>query len=125
MVRSNVCSRVTDRNGSVTPATNVFLHISNDSFDIWSTIGVVHIVDDFITGEESKSIGVIGELVNSGKDGLKVNTVVRFFGFVSVERVERGIGIEDKIDTSISEISHALVVVRSVVDSVNSDCIDS
>ena len=46
-------------------------------------------------------------------------------GVLSVERVGWGIGIKCKVDTSISQHLHGLVMALAVVDRVNADGIDT
>ena len=72
----NVCGRVSNRNRAVTTTANVLLHITRYSLDPWGSCTSVDVVDDFVSGEEQKSVIVLLELINGGKDVLQVDMVV-------------------------------------------------
>lgn len=121
----DISSRVSDRDGTVSPASNVLSHITSDSLDIWCSWGGEIIVDNFVTGEESQCVGIVCEGIDGGEDVLEVNGVVGWVGIGSVEGVERCVDIEDQVDACSSQLGHAIIVVGGVVDSVDTDGVDA
>jgi len=124
-VALNVGSGVANGNRAVATAANVLLQVTSDSLDIRSAVGGVVGVDDLVTREKEKSVGVACESVNSREQALQVHGVVRWSWIATVERVLGGVDIESEVDARSRELAHALVVVGSVVDSVHTDSVDS
>ena len=121
----DISSRVSDGNGTVSAASDVLSHITSDGLDIWRSWGGKIIVDNLVTREESQGVGVVRKRIDRGEDVLEVNRVVRWVGIGSVERVERSVDIEDQVDTCGCQLRHAVIVVGCVVDSVNTDGVDT
>lgn len=92
-VAVHVGSRVTNWDGAVASAVTVLLEIASHSLDIRGTVGGVVIVDDLVTTEEEKSVGVVGEGIDSCEDTLQVDSIVRSAGVTTVERVQRSVDI--------------------------------
>lgn len=101
--------------------TEVLADITGDGLDIGSGRGGRSIVDDLVTGEESESVGVLGEFLDGRKDILQIDGVVRGLGVGPVERVLGSVDIEDEVDASISQRLHTLIVALGVVDGVDTD----
>jgi hypothetical protein len=127
-VLSNVSSRVSNGNNTTLAVSDVLLHVTGDSLDIRSGVGVVLCVDDLVTREEEEQVVVVGEGINGSKDVLEVSVVVRSVQrllVLTVKRVLGRVGIESKVDTRIIEHLHALVVVLRVVDGVDADGVNA
>lgn len=105
---------------------HVVLHVTGDGLDVGgSQGGVAGIVDNLVTGEEGEGVVVLGELLDSGEDGLEVDGVVRLMGVGSVDGVERVVDVGNEVDASVGELGHALIVVLGVVDGVDTDGVDA
>lgn len=89
----NISSGVTDWDLTVSTATNVLSHVTGDSLDVRSRGSGAIIVDNFISGEESESVGVVRERINGCKDVLQVHSIVGSSGTGTVERVLGGVDI--------------------------------
>lgn len=76
LISCNISSRISNWNLPISSASNILLHIPHHGFDIRRTIGVVSLVDDFVPGNKSKNVCVVGESINCGKDALQVNGVI-------------------------------------------------
>lgn len=125
-VGRDIGSGVADWNLAETTGVHVVLHVTSNSLDIGSRlVGVLFVVDDLVTGEKGKSVGVFGEHLDGGKDTLKVLGIVRGTGVATVDGVLGVVDIEDQINTGILKSLHALVVVELVVDSIDTDCVDT
>jgi hypothetical protein len=101
------------------------LHVTSDGLDVRSAVAGVVIIDDLVTGEEEKSVGVSSESIDGREEALKVDVVVRGCGIGAVERVLWSVDVESKVDASSCQRRHALVVIGGVVDRVHTDGIDS
>lgn len=82
-------------------------------------------VNTYVGGEESHGVAVLDKDINSSEDILEVNRVVRRLWISSVDRVIWRVGVQHQIDTSISQLLHTLIMVRRVIDSVDSHNIRS
>lgn len=122
--RTEVCSRVTDRNAAIATVANVLLHISCDGLDIGSGVTGRNIVDELVSGEEQERIIVFLEFIDSGKDVLEVDVIVGGGGFISTDRVFGCVDVKSEVDASIGKLFHAFGVVLAVVDGVHSDGVD-
>lgn len=96
-------------------------HISGDGLNIWCCVSSLIIIDDFVSGEVCQCVAVAGEGVHCGEDVLEVFGVVGEEGRGTVDGVFGGIDIQNQVDAGICQELHALVVVGSVVDSVDTD----
>ena len=127
-VLGNISGRVSDRNDTVVPVGDVLLHVTSNSLDVRSSVGVVLRVDDLISREEEEQVVVVGKCVDGSKDGLQVHIIVRTVEGVlvlTVERVVGRVGIERQVDTGVVEHLHTLIVVLRVVDGVDTDSVDT
>ena len=124
-VALDISGGVANRDGTVASAANVLLHVTSDSLDVGSTIGVVVGIDDFISREEKKRVVVFGKRINRSEDRLQVCWVVRCRWLIAVDRVLWCVHIQGEVDASICQRAHACVVVRSVVYSVDTDSVDT
>jgi hypothetical protein len=75
-VLADIGSRVTNGNGAVASVVAVLLEITSNGLNVRSAVGSVDVVDDLVTGEEKKSVGVVGECIDSSEQTLQVNSVV-------------------------------------------------
>lgn len=87
LVGLNICSGITNGNLAIASASNVLLHIPCRCLHVRSNIGVTGIVDDFVSGQEGESVGVVCKRIDSREDTLEVDTVVRGRGICSVKGV--------------------------------------
>jgi hypothetical protein len=124
-VLGHISSGISNRDLAVSTASQVLSHVTGNSLDVLGSGGRSSIVDDFVGGEECKSVGVAGEGINGSKNILKVYGVVRWCWVGPVDGVERAIYIEDKVDAGICEGLHANIVVGGVVDGVDTDGVHS
>ena len=75
-VLTNISSRVADRDGTVASVVAVLLEIAGDGLDVRSAVGGVDVVDDLVTREEEKSVGVVGKCIDGSEETLQVHSVV-------------------------------------------------
>jgi hypothetical protein len=83
----DIGSGVSNRDLTVSPASNVLSHITSNGLDVWCTISGSVIVDNLVSREESQCIGVVGKCIDSSKDVLEVDSVVGWRWGVTVEGV--------------------------------------
>ena len=102
-------------------SAHVVAKITGHSLDVRGSDGGRTIVDDLVSGEESQGVLVLDEFVDSSKDVLKVLVVVGDIGGFTVDRVLGSVDVEHKVDASISQGVHTLIVVLGVVNRVNTD----
>lgn len=127
----DIRSRVADRDGSQVLGLDVGTQITGDGLDVWSIELVANLVDDLVTGEECEGVLVLGEFGDSSKDALEISGVVRQGGHGGGSTVDRvalfatRVDIENEVDASISQKTHALGVIGRVVDRVNTDSVDT
>lgn len=124
-VLGNISSRVSDRNLSVSSASNVLSHITSNSLDILCSSSGRSIVDDLVSGEEGEGVGVPCESINGSEDVLKVHRVVGRSWVGTVQGVVGAVDIKNKVDTSSCQCCHAGVVIGAVIDSVDTDSVNS
>lgn len=125
LVLLHVCSRVADWDRAISSTADILLHISGHGFDVGCAVRVACVVDDFVAGQEGHSIGVISKRIDSGEDGLEVDAVVRFGGVRAVQGVQGRVSVKDEVDSCFRECIHAVIVISSVVDGVDTDSVDS
>jgi hypothetical protein len=84
-------------------------------------------VDDLVSGEESENVVVAGELLHDGEDVLEVHWSIGgpWLSWVHVLVGQRRVDIEDQVDAGSSKHGHALIVVQSGVDGVDTDGVDA
>lgn len=121
----DVSSAIANGNLAELASVHVGLDVTGDSLDEGSAVGGRVIVDDLVSGEEEKGVGVGGELLDGRENALEVDLVVRDLGRSAVDRVLGSVDVKRKVDTSIGEGVHAGVVLSSVVDSVDTDGVDA
>lgn len=100
---------------------DVCLGVTNSSLDESAGVGGVLGVRDLVTGEETKSVGVVGKSIDNGNVAL-VQVVVPG----RVVTVDGGIGggkIRHDVDASICEHVHTGIVVLGRVDGVDTDSV--
>lgn len=125
-VGRDIGSGVADGNLSQAAGVDVVLHVAGDSLDIrGGLVGALLVVDNLVPGEEGQGVVIFGEHLDSGENTLQVGSVVGRVGVLAVDGVFGVIDVEDEVDTSICESLHAYVVVGSVVDSVDTDRVDT
>lgn len=112
-------------NAPVLSRGNVCPHVPRDGLDVRSSGGGSVVVDDLVSGEEEKCVAVLLKRVDGGKDVLQVDVVVGRSGERSVDGVVGGVDVEGQVDAGGVESGHASVVVRSVVDGVDTDGVDA
>jgi hypothetical protein len=123
----NVSSRVANRNISVNVFGNVILHVAGDSADVGGCIISTLFVDDLVTGEESKKIGVRCECLNDAENMVQILTGI---SRPRCRAVDVGVGeaivhIQEHVNTSSVEDGCTLVVVDLGNQVVNSDSVDT
>jgi len=116
---------ITDGDLAELASVDVRLDVTSDGLDERSAVGGSIVVDDLVTREEEQSVGVGSELLDGCENALEVNLVVGDLGRSTVQGVLGGVDIKGEVDTSIGERVHAGVVGRSVVDSVDTDSVDT
>lgn len=125
-VGGNIGSGVSDGNLAKFAGLDVVSHVTGDSLDVGSClVGVLLVVDDLVTGEESESVFVLGEHLDGGEDTLDVGSVVRVTGLGTVDGVLGVVHIENQVDASVVEGLHTLIVAGAVVDGVDTDNVDT
>ncbi|KAI6749128.1 hypothetical protein HG531_008075 [Fusarium graminearum] len=125
-VGGNIGSGVTDGNLAKLASLDVVSHVTGDGLDVRSRlVGVLLVVHDLVTGEESEGVLVLGEHLDSSKNTLDVGGIVRRAGGGTVDGVLGVVDIKDKIDASVVERLHALIVIGLVVDGVNANNVDA
>jgi hypothetical protein len=87
-VLGDISGRVSDRNLASLAVGDVLLHVTGDSLDVRSRVGVGLVVDDLVTGEEDEQVAVVGKSIDGGKDVLEIDVVVRTVEGLSVLAVE-------------------------------------
>lgn len=118
-------SRVTDGNLPEPTATNILTKIPSNSLDIRRGGRRRTIIDNLITGEESQSILILGELLDGSKDVLQIDIIVGLLRLRAIDRVLGGIDVEHEVDASIGQRIHTLIVILGVVDRVDTDGVDA
>lgn len=125
-VARDISRGVADRDLPLLPVTLVLLHVTRDGFDVWSGSGRgSRFVDNLVSGEEGKGVVVLREHVHGSEDALEVRRVVGWAWVHSVERVERAVHIENKIDARIIQSGHASIMTLRVVDRVDTNGVDA
>lgn len=120
----DVCGGVTDRDTAIASVADILLHVSCNSLDVGSGVGGWDVVDEFVAGEEQKSVVILLELVDCGEDVLEIDMVVGLGGFVTSDGVFGGVDVEGQVDAGGSKLVHAFIVVLAVIDGVHADGID-
>merc|ERR1712087_260617 len=124
----DIGSGVSDRNLTVGLCVEVTLDVTGDGLDVGRSVGVVRIVDNFITREEEKEVVVTSKHINGCEHRLEVDIVVAGVESVRACTVESNIWsvhIKSQVDASLIQHSHSLVMVLAVVDSVDTDSVDA
>jgi hypothetical protein len=125
-VGGNIGSRVSDRNLAELASLDVVSHITSDGLDVGSgLVGILLVVHDLISGEESECVVVLGEHLDGGENALDVGSVVRRTGLGTVDGVLGVVDIENEVDASVVERLHARIMIGLVVDSVDADNVDA
>ena len=98
---------------------DVRFHITNGGLDVGNRVGVVLVIGNFISGEETNDVGVFGKSVNdlgiaSEQGGVPL-------GIVADDRFGWRGKIANQVDTGIIQGLHALVVVLGRVEGVGPD----
>jgi hypothetical protein len=127
-VRIDISGRVSDRNASVRAGFDVLLHVTRDGLYVGSGEGSIRAVENLVGRVVQEGVVVLGKSVNSGKDALKIDIVVRPENgrrVLAVERVVGSVDVEGEVDAGIGEGLHAGVVGGRVVDRVDTDGVDS
>ena len=105
--------------------TQVRANITSHGLHVGSRSRRRAIVDDLVTREKGQSVVILGKLLDSGKDVLEVDVVVRLLGLGAVEGVLGGVDIQHQVDAGLGQDLHALIVILGVVDRVHADGIES
>ena len=121
----NISSAIADGNLAELASVHVGFDVTGDGLDERSAVSGRVIVDDLVSGEEEESVGVGSELLDGRENALEIILVVGDLRRSAVDRVLGGVDVESEVDTSISEGVHAGVVLGSVVDSVDTDGVDT
>lgn len=125
-VGGNIGSRIADRNLAELAGLEVVSHITSDGLDVGGgLVGILLVVHDLISGEESECVVVLGEHLDGGENALDVGGIVRRTGLGTVDGVLGVVDIENEVDASGVERTHALVVISLVVDSVDANNVDA
>lgn len=107
---------------------NEGLDVAGDGLDVRSSlVSALFVVDDFVAGDEGKSVGVLGKFRDGGKDILDIVDVVGLVdvGGSSVQSVLGVVDVEDQVNTGIGKSLHAFLVVLGVVDNVYTNGVDA
>jgi hypothetical protein len=114
-----VVGRVSNTDRAVVLGLDVCLHVTNGSLDESAGVGVVGLVGNLVTSEETESVVVRSHRVNDlGVTGVELIVPRR------VVADDGGIGlgqIGDDVDASVCKHRHALVVVGGGVNGVDTD----
>lgn len=121
----DISGRVSDGNLTELARVHVGLDVTGNSLDVRGGVGGVVVVDDLVSREEQQGVVVLGEHLDGREDALEVDLVVRLLGRSAVEGVLGGVQVERKVNAGVGQEAHAGVVVRGVVDGVDTDSVDS
>ena len=123
---TDIGSRVANGDGAVALLGNVVLHVTDDGTDIEGSQAGGILVDDLVSGEEAEDVVEGLERLNDTKHLLVVGIGVGGprSGAVEVAIGERGVDVEDHVDTGSIEDGGALVVVEGGLEVVDSDGVD-
>lgn len=111
--------------GAVAAGVDVVLDVTGDGADVRGGAGSLLVIDDLVTAEEEKGVGVVGEGVDSREDRLQVLLIVRLVGISTVERELGRVHVQGEVDARVGQEAHALIVVLRVVDGVHTDGVDA
>lgn len=114
-------SRVSNRDGTEIPLTQVLTNVTGDGLDVRGRGGGLVVVDNLVTGEEGQGVLVLGEHLDGSEDVLQVDVVVGLLGLRAVDRVLGGVDVQDEVDARIRQSVHTLIVVLGVVHRINTD----
>ena len=121
----DVGSRVADGDLAEPASVHVRLDVTGDGLDVGRAVGGLVVVDDLVGREEQQGVVVLCKHLDGSEDALQIHLVVRLLGVGSVDGVLGGVEVERKVDTGVGQEAHAGVVVGAVVDSVDTDSVDS
>ena len=123
---AHISSGVTNRDGAINVVLDVVLQVALDSPDVHGVVlGRGKIIHDFVGSKEGKGVGEGLEVLDDTEDARKVVLVVRspWFGAVDALARERRVDIKDQVDTGGIEDGHALGVVESGINVVDTDSV--
>lgn len=117
-------------NGNLTEVLGLHesLGVTSDSLDVRGSEVLGGLADDLVSREKGKGVVVLGKLGDGGEDVLQVSSVVgqnKVFGLAAVEGVFAGVDIHNQVDAGVRQSLHAIGVVGRVVDSVDTDGVDT
>jgi hypothetical protein len=123
----NVSSRVANRNVSVNVLGNVILHVAGDSANVGGCIISTLFVDDLVTREESKKVGVRCECFNDAENMVQILAGISRprCRAVDVGAGEAVVHIQKHVNTSSVEDGCTLVVIDLGNQVVNSNSVDT
>jgi len=107
-VLSHIRSTVSNRDWSCDILCNVVLEISGNSTNIrWVEHAGLDIVDDLVSGEEHRSVGVVLETLYNRKGSVEVASIIGSPGRASVNTLsgQWGIDIEKQVNANLKLIS--------------------
>lgn len=114
-----ISSSVAHTNWAIVLRLDVCLGISNRGFDEWCGESLVRLVDNLVACEEAQKVGVIGHDVHhacvSGEDVCVPHWIIRLNGLRWTRQICHD------IDSRVREQSHALCMVLSRINGVDSD----
>lgn len=124
-VRVDICSRVSHRDLAVSTACDVLSHIPRNGLDVWCSASGVVIIDNLVAGEKGESVCVVGKCVDGSKDVLEVVGVVGDRRLVSTKGEQWSVDVENEVDASSCQRAHTSIVIDRVVNTVDSNGIDT
>ena len=98
---------------------DVRFHVTNGGLDIGNGVGVVLVIGDFISGEETNDVGVFGKGIDDL--GIASEQVGVPLGRVADDGFGRRGKIGNQVDTGVIQSLHALIVVLGWVEGVGPD----
>lgn len=75
-ILSHISCSISYWNLTVSSVGDVVFHVAVQGLDVWCGNSVIWLVDDLVTINHEKKVGVVGECIDSGEDALKVILVV-------------------------------------------------
>lgn len=124
----DVSGGVAHRNLAKLASLDECLDITSDCLDVRGGVVLFFLANDLVAGEKGQRVVVLGKLAHGSKNVLQISGIVGKISPVratSVKGVLGGVDIDDKVDASLVQCLHAVVVVGSVVHGVDANGVDA